>query len=111
VHKRGSSASIHRQLCMAIASKRLVELTYQGLRRVAEPHDYGMINGVEQLLLYQVGGKSRSKKLPDWRLVHVAEVEQLRVLEEQFPGGRAVPSNRHKTWDRLYARVTSADKS
>lgn len=100
--------SIHRQLCLAITEKRLIELTYQGLRRIAEPHDYGIINGVEQLLMYQVAGESRSTKLPDWRLVHVLEIKQLQVLGKQFPGGRTVPSNRHKRWDRLYARVTPA---
>jgi hypothetical protein len=31
--------------------------TYQGLHRVAEPHDYGVLNGIEQLLVYQVGGE------------------------------------------------------
>jgi hypothetical protein len=73
--------------------------TYQGLHRVAEPHDYGVLNGIEQLLVYQVG-ESRSKKLPDWRLIRVAEMRQPSVLDRRFPGGRLVPSGRHKKWDR-----------
>jgi hypothetical protein len=100
--------SINRQLCSAIEKKRLVEFGYQDLPRVAEPHDYGMINGIEQLLVYQIRGESRSSTLPDWRLICVAEIRQLRILDERFPGGRSVPSGKHKKWDQFFIRVSIA---
>src|SRR5688572_24515026 len=101
-------SSIHRQLRSAIERTRLIEFTYQDLRRVAEPHDYGVLNGEEHLLVYQVAGDSRSRKLPDWRLIQVAEIKQLRILDKPFPGGRSVPSCKHKKWDQLFIRVSLA---
>jgi hypothetical protein len=100
---------MHDQVYSAIERRRLIEFVYQGLPRIAEPHDYGSINGVEQVLVYQIGGKSRSKSLPDWRLIRVTEITMLKILEKSFPGGRAVSSNKHKKWDQLFIRVTSAD--
>jgi|SRR5688572_585524 len=106
--QRVQSSSIHRQLHLAIETKRLIEFAYQDLRRVAEPHDYGALNGAEHLLVYQIAGESRSMKLPDWRLIRVTEIKQLRVLDKQFPGGRSVPSGKHKKWDHLFIRVSPA---
>ena len=97
---------IHQQLCSAIKRKRLIEFIYQNLRRVAEPHDYGILNGTEHLLVYQVAGQSRSMKLPDWRLVRITEIKQLKVLDKEFSGGRPVPSSKHKKWDQLFIRVS-----
>jgi hypothetical protein len=95
----------HQQLCTAIKTKRLIEFTYHNLRRVAEPHDFGILNGAEHLLVYQVAGQSRSMKLSDWRLIRIAEIKQLKVLDKQFSGGRSVPSGKHKKWDKLFIRV------
>ena len=100
--------SINHQLRSAIQRKRLIEFEYQDLHRVVEPHDYGLLNRVEQLLAYQVAGQSRSMKLPDWRLIRVTEIKQFRILDEQFPGGRSVPSGKHKKWDLLFERVAAA---
>ncbi len=96
----------HQQLCSAIKTKRLIEFTYHNLRRVAEPHDYGIFNGAEHLLVYQVAGQSRSMKLPDWRLIRIAEIKQLKILDKQFSGGRSVTSGKHKKWDTLFIRVS-----
>jgi hypothetical protein len=90
----------------AIRERRLVEFELGGLRRVAEPHDYGIHAGVERLLVYQIGGESRSGRLPNWREVHVAKIESLRVLDETFAGPRAAPSGPHKKWDTLLASVS-----
>jgi hypothetical protein len=100
--------SINHQLRSAIEGKRLIEFEYQALARIAEPHDYGVISGIEQLLVYQIRGESRSSTLPDWRLVRVAEIRQLKILHERFPGRRPVPSGKHKKWDQLFIRVSPA---
>jgi hypothetical protein len=44
--------SLDAELRTAIADKRLIELRYKGAVRIAEPHDYGVQNGVERLLIY-----------------------------------------------------------
>jgi hypothetical protein len=98
-------ASVHGLLCFAIDNKRLIEFEYQERPRIAEPHDYGIINRVRKLLVYQVRGESRTRGIPDWRLVDVADIRRLRILEETFAGGRAVPSGKHKQWDELFKRV------
>jgi hypothetical protein len=89
----------------AITGKRLVRFRFHGCLRVAEPHDYGVRNGAVQLLVYQVGGESRSGKLPNWRWIIVSEMSALEVLEQTFAGGRDVPSGGHAKWDELYLRV------
>jgi len=99
---------VQRLLRSAIRARRLIAFTYHDLPRIAEPHDYGVLNGIEHLLVYQVAGESRSRKLPDWRLIRVAEMKRLKLLDRTFPGGRPVPSGKHKHWDHLFLRVARA---
>jgi hypothetical protein len=88
----------------AMRERRLVEFWLHGLRRVGEPHVYGIHRGVRQLLLYQVAGETRSGGLPDWRRADLPEVSQLRILDEKFPGARLAMS-RHRGWDVVLERV------
>src|SRR5579885_2715921 len=94
-----SSHTIHRLLCSAINTKRLIEFDYKNRRRSAEPHDDGLIQGVKKLLTYQIEGESRSGGLPDWRWAEVDDISRVRVLQKKFPGSRAVPSGKHVVWD------------
>lgn len=65
--------------------------------RIAEPHDYGIRDGVAQLLVFQVGGESRSGTLPNWRWVvlpHGLEIRPSRrdvSRRTQGPFGEAQP--------------------
>ena len=46
-------------LVRAIREKRLIEFTYKsGGVRIAEPHDYGIQNGIERLLTFQLAAKA-----------------------------------------------------
>jgi hypothetical protein len=87
----------------AIAEKRIVEFSFRGTVRIAEPHDYGVRNGAPQLLVYQIGGDSRSGSLPNWRWILLADAFDFRMLEARFAGGRA--AGRHAEWDQLFLRV------
>lgn len=89
----------------AILQKRLIRFNYSGKVRIAEPHDYGVQKGLVRLFCYQVGGQSNSGSLPDWRLLEVPEMSEIEVLNETFPGGRSVPSNKHQKWDQVFERV------
>jgi hypothetical protein len=102
-----SLQSLDEQLRFAIAQKRLLQLSYQGRPRIAEPHDYGVQNGVPRLLIYQrykMGGSGKDARV--WRLLDTAKISNCVVLEESFSGTRAESTQRHHVWDVLYARVT-----
>lgn len=101
--------SVEQQLRRAIAERRLVTFTLGGLTRRAEPHDYGIINGVTRLFFYQVGGKSRSGPPFGWRWAAVSEISDLVVLDQTFAGARPVGSGRHMHWDTLIATVSGRD--
>ena len=96
--------AIDAQLKSAIASKRLIRLTYNNQEpRVAEPHDYGMRNGIDLLLVYQ--RKKAGHYLTGWRSLEVSKIENLVVLDDTFRGTRGRPHQEHTLWDALYARV------
>ena len=96
--------TLDQRLRLAIAAKRLVQFIYETKRRVAEPHDYGILGGVTKILVFQVRGESRTP-LPGWRLLETSKVEELVVLEEAFPGSRGQSHRLHNEWDELFARV------
>ena len=99
--------STHDLLVFAIKNKRLITFQYQSCERTAEPHDYGIAEGTRKLLVYQIRGESRTKS-KGWKLIKEHEISQLQILEETFPGGRTVPTGKHKKWDRLFIRVAPA---
>lgn len=98
---------IDEQLRSAIAGRRLIECTYLGKLRVAEPHDYGVQRGATKLLVYQLRGSGGTpgKSSRGWRLLDVSKLERCVVLEETFPGSRGDAHQHHFVWDVVYARV------
>jgi hypothetical protein len=93
---------IDHQLRHAIAEKRLIEFTYQDMKRVAEPHDYGMQHGTVRLLVYQVRSRPFQR---GWRMLDVAKIEELKVLDRQFSGTRRERHSHHFQWEAVFARV------
>jgi hypothetical protein len=93
-------------LCVAIAERRLVAFDLDGFRRIAEPHDYGLIDGVPRLFFYQVGGESRSGRPRGWRWGMLPKISNLHILGHRFSGTRPAPSGRHVQWDTLIATVS-----
>jgi hypothetical protein len=95
------------QIRFAIANKRLVQLTYHGAQRVAEPHDYGLQKGLVRLLVYQLRGSNSTGRsgTRGWRLLDVPDIEDILVLREAFPGSRGHEHSKHYVWDVLCARV------
>lgn len=94
------------RICAAIAGRRLITFLLHGRRRIAEPHDYGIIGGSHRLFFYQVGGGSRSGSPVGWRWADLSALSHLEVLERVFPGPRATHTGRHVSWDRLIATVS-----
>jgi hypothetical protein len=101
----GIPQSIEGRIRFAITHKRLIKVGYNGVLRIAEPHDYGAINRVDRLFIFQLrGGTSPAGKTP-WRLLDVAKIESLDVLDDRFAGSRHAAGQRHHAWDAVYARV------
>lgn len=100
------TASADELLRVAIATKRLVSFTLDGYRRIAEPHDYGLINGIGKLFFYQLRGASRSGKPLGWRWGSLSKISDVQLLDERFSGPRPAPSDRHIRWDVLIATVS-----
>jgi hypothetical protein len=94
------------QLRFAIAKKRLIQLSYEGSRRLGEPHDYGVQKGITRVLVYQLRKSAGSPRdAVGWRLLETVKISDCVVLEQEFPGTRARSDQRHHAWDVLYARV------
>ena len=75
----------------AIAEKRLLEIRYKKAVRLAEPHDYGVIDGTERLLIFQLRGPDSGKGTVGWRLLD---------RQAQAPGHpRAIVWLRLAAWD------------
>lgn len=103
------AANVDQFVREAIACKRLIRFQYGGYDRIAEPHDYGVQAGTVRLFCYQTGGQSRGR-LPNWRLLDVAKIGALKVLDQTFPGGRGALSSKHLVWDKVFARVGPAEE-
>jgi hypothetical protein len=98
-----SLSSLDQPVRFAIANKRLIQFIYKSKLRVAEPHDYGLKNGVAKLLVYQLHGQGTGFRT--WKLLEVSKIQRLQVLERTFRGSRAAPGQRHMEWDELFVRV------
>ena len=94
-------------LVRAIREKRLIEFTYKSSAvRIAEPHEYSIQNGIERLLTFQLRSESRTRTERGWRDLHLADIRNLRVLEQRFAGSRGDTNQKHRNWDVLFARVS-----
>lgn len=93
----------------AIHAKRLLRFRYKDAERIAEPHDYGIQNGVVRLFCYQVGGRSTGQ-LPGWRMMNVADMQECQVLDKTFAGNRDTSSGAHHRWDGVFIRVAPPEE-
>ena len=72
-------------VCDAIRKRLLLEFRYHGKLRVVAPYCHGVsTRGVEVLRAVQVRGESGSGKLGMGKLWAVAEMAELRPLQEPF---------------------------
>jgi hypothetical protein len=89
-----------------IAEKRLLELGYKRAVRLAEPHDYGVLDGTTRLLIFQLRGPNSGRGAVGWRLLDVIKIESCVVTEQTFAGSRGQSHRQHHEWETLYARVS-----
>ena len=98
--------SLDERIRRAIAERRLLELRYKRADRLAEPHDYGVIDGTERLLVFQLQGPDSGKGAVGWRLLDVVKIERCLVTDRTFARSRGQSHQQHYQWETLYARVT-----
>jgi hypothetical protein len=100
-------APLPAKLRFAIAHKRLLGLEYNERLRVAEPHDFGAMNGTSKVLVYQllVDGATAGGRAQGWRLLDLATIGACKVLEQSFAGSRGDRHQQHMNWDAVLARV------
>ena len=91
-------------IVQAIHEKKLLRFEYHGYDRIAEPHIYGSRNGRAGILVYQVRGKSSSKKL-GWRCMYLDKMYNVSILDETFPGARE-DSESHSIWNKIHTVVS-----
>lgn len=103
----GTYYSIDEMIRTAIGSRNVVEFTYRGYSRVAEPHVLGIHNGKKQLLVYQTAGQS-SSSLPGWKRVNVDEISTFRITAQTFLGQRA--PREHRNFDTVLTAVAQRDE-
>jgi predicted DNA-binding transcriptional regulator YafY len=94
----------------AIENKHLLQFEYKSKKRIVEPHDYGIQNGVVRLFCWQVGGQS-GNRIPGWRLFDVVEIHNCEMLDRRFAGNREVPSGKHHQWEEVFIRVGPPEKA
>ncbi|MGY3821351.1 hypothetical protein [Acinetobacter haemolyticus] len=83
----------------AIKTKSIIEFSYKGHHRIAEPHVLGVSKGDLQVLSYQVGGTSNSGGVPNWRRFELIGITNLVITDRKFNGRRPFPSGHHSIWD------------
>ena len=81
-----------------IRERRVLEFVYDGHRRVAEPHVYGIKGGKRGILVYQIGGSSSTGNM-GWKRCYLYKISGMKITDENFPGSRPNWSGKHSKWD------------
>lgn len=73
-------------LCRAIADRHLLSFYYDGLPRAVIPAAHGLhrFTGVPSLRCYQVGGRSNSGSVPNWRMFSTYKIASCKILDDAF---------------------------
>jgi hypothetical protein len=69
----------------AVHDRAVLEFEYNGHHRVVQPSAHGLnLKGNESLRGYQIGGSSRSGRMPPWRMFKVAQIQGLILTGDTF---------------------------
>lgn len=82
--------SINEQIIESIKNRKVIQFLYDGRLRVIEPFTLGYHKDTGKLSLsgYRVGGYSKSRKDPPWRLYTVSKIRSLIVTEQEARSSR-----------------------
>lgn len=86
----------------AIAARSQLEIVYHGLRRIIDPHAYGIARTGNFLLrAWQISGGSRSGQATGWKLFDVKDISSVTILPSTFLG----PQPAYRRGDRAMMRI------
>jgi hypothetical protein len=89
----------------AIQNKEVIEFTYRGYPRVAEPHVYGIKDDKRQLIVYQTGGLASSGRIEGWRRINLEDISGLKLAGGKFAGQREPKPSDYADWDTIISTV------
>jgi hypothetical protein len=103
----GGDDVITSEICRAIAGRRLVELDYNGRRRLIEPYSHGFSSdGREMLVGYQRAGGSDSGQIEGWKALAVERIERLALVDVSFIPSRVdYRAGSSKNIDELHCEI------
>lgn len=92
--------------CQAIELRRCLELRYKGYTRVVEVHAVGVSTGGQAIMrVWQVRGGSESGETSGWKLMHLNEARELRLLEEPSRAPRQGYKRNDSAMTRIYCQI------
>jgi len=91
----------------ALADKHMLSFTYNGHKRIVEPHIFGIKDNKKEVLCYQTGGTTSegTDTLPEWRRFKLSRMSSLHVLPDTFDETRRTYTGEHSEWDSKIANV------
>ncbi|MDC8770944.1 hypothetical protein [Roseateles albus] len=93
-------------IAIAIQNRNLLSFSYDGLRRVVEPHTLGRdTKGHMALRAYQVAGGSESGEHVGWKMFHVDEMFGASVQSQVFAGPRSGYKRGDKAFQTILAQL------
>lgn len=105
-----SQAATRDLLLQAINERRVLTFDYRGHARTVEPHACGVSTKGEAVLHgYQTAGGSASRPPPGWRTFSLAEIRDVALGAETFPGARDGYSPNELRLDPLWAELPAAE--
>lgn len=104
---RDADYAVTSEICGAIASRRLVELDYNGQHRLIEPYSHGFSSdGREMLVGFQRAGGSDSGQVEGWKAMAVERIERIAVVDVSFiPSRDDYRAGSSKNIDDLHCEI------
>lgn len=94
------------QIKTSIENKQLLSFTYDGFRRLVEPHTYGTDKkGHPALRAYQISGGSESGEYVGWKIFHINKIRNLLMLSEYFASARPKYKPNDPAFSTIYAQL------
>lgn len=87
-----------------IKNKLIITCNYDGLPRKLETHVYGRKGDKRGILVYQIGGKSKSGHPIGWKRMYFSNIDSLVITTDKFKGKRDTTGT-HQDWDEIYLIV------
>lgn len=98
--------NMRQAICSAIDAHQLLAFGYEGSERLVEPHLCGHNTaGHDALLAWFVRGYSESGAPPGWRTYLLAEMRDIRTIEETFASARPGYNPTDGSMQLVYCRL------